>query len=298
MDPAACVRVIHDEGKGGGSRRRARPREGRGEVRAVACKLDWDGAALGKAGARQYETGHLSLLRCGGGWGRRAAAAGTGRQEQGSRQQGGSDQVRQATRLTGKASADEASGSRPAGNYVWRGNCGEPAKAPRSVSAPALFPAAVAFAGLAVGGGVADGLAETLVLLPAHRSRLLGRLVSEPAVCLGAGLVEPPGLDLRQYGATRFESVRAIGEPAPLSHLDDLVEGLVYAFVRIPHSKLAHARRIEHERAVRQEEQLPVGGRMTAASVILAGLARHHQLLAGERVEQRRLADTRRSHER
>src|SRR5450759_700337 len=132
MDPAACVRVIHDEGKGGGSRRRARPREGRGEVRAVASKLDWDGAALGKAGARQNETGHSSLLRCGGGWGRRAAAAGTGRQEQGSRQQGGSDQVRQATRLTGKAAPEGAGGSRPAGIGVGGGNCGEPAKACRS----------------------------------------------------------------------------------------------------------------------------------------------------------------------
>jgi len=99
----------------------------------------------------------------------------------------------------------------------------------------------------------------------------------------------------RADGAARLGPVRAVGEPAAKRDLLDIAECLVE--VRIPELQLADARRVEHDSARRQYDELATRGRVAAAMVVLAHLPCLEQLLADEGIDERRLADARRADE-
>lgn len=105
-------------------------------------------------------------------------------------------------------------------------------------------------------------------LAPLCGRRLFCQLMGETAVAVEPSCVEPAGGDRRPHGAAGLELVRAVGEAAAGCEFDDLGKGLVHAFVRIPEAELAHAGRVEHECAIRQEEQLPMSGGMAATGVV------------------------------
>ena len=83
--------------------------------------------------------------------------------------------------------------------------------------------------------------------------------------------------------------VGAVGEAAAPRDLLDVAEGLLE--VGVPELQLAHPGRVEDDAAAGQQDQLAVGRRVPARLVVLAHLLRREQLLADERVDDRRLAD-------
>ncbi|MMZ67410.1 hypothetical protein D1872_299920 [compost metagenome] len=82
----------------------------------------------------------------------------------------------------------------------------------------------------------------------------------------------------------------AIGKPAIPAKLFDVRKRFGPPAAIFPKPELAHSGRIDHHRALRQDEQLPVRGRMAAAAVALADFLRILNLLAGKPVENRRFA--------
>ena len=95
-------------------------------------------------------------------------------------------------------------------------------------------------------------------------------------------------------GAARLGVVGAVGEPALVEQLRDVLERLVDAVVGDPELELADPGRVDDERARRQLDQL-AAGRRVASLAVLADLLGREQLLARERVDERRLADARRA---
>src|SRR5262245_53773295 len=96
-----------------------------------------------------------------------------------------------------------------------------------------------------------------------------------PAILLQLEVLELPGelapalqaagIDRSPDGAPGLRAVRAVVEPAPSGELLDVPEGVRDPGVRVPEPQLAHARRVEHEAAVRDPEQLALHGGVAAA---------------------------------
>ena len=86
----------------------------------------------------------------------------------------------------------------------------------------------------------------------------------------------------------------AIAEAAGRGEAHDIVERGVDALVGPGHLERPDARRVDEHGPARQLEQLAMGGRVSAAGVVVADLARRLALLAEERVDERGLADARR----
>src|SRR5581483_4607385 len=87
--------------------------------------------------------------------------------------------------------------------------------------------------------------------------------------------------------------VRAVREAAPPRDLLDVAEGLLQ--VGVPELQLTDPGRVEDDAAARQHDQLAMRSRVAAAVVVRAHLLRLEQVLAGERVHDRRLTDSRRA---
>ena len=95
--------------------------------------------------------------------------------------------------------------------------------------------------------------------------------------------------------AAGLGTVAAVAEPATGRELDDVVERRLDTLVRPGDLERSDARRVDEERAAGQREQLPMGGRVAAARIVLADGSRRLACLAEEGVHQRRLPDARRS---
>ena len=93
--------------------------------------------------------------------------------------------------------------------------------------------------------------------------------------------------------AARLSPVRTVGEAAERCRRGDVVEGLGEALLRLPEAQLAHPGRVEEKPACREAKQLAVRRRVAAAAVG-SEVARGHQRLACQAVDERRLADARR----
>src|SRR6266511_5571715 len=100
------------------------------------------------------------------------------------------------------------------------------------------------------------------------------------------------GADRLAYGAPRLRLVAAVVEAAFGLELGDVVEGLGQPVRALPELELAEPRRVDHEPAVRQRQQLAVSGRVPAAAV-LSDLLRLELLAPEQPVDQARLADAR-----
>jgi len=88
--------------------------------------------------------------------------------------------------------------------------------------------------------------------------------------------------------------VGAVGETAVGRRGCDVLERGVEPLVRVPQPNLPHPGRVEVEAPAGEQEQLAVRGRVPALAVG-AELPDRHQLLAGQPVDERRLADARRA---
>src|SRR6266540_2694662 len=102
------------------------------------------------------------------------------------------------------------------------------------------------------------------------------------------------GADRLAYGAPRLRLVAAVVEAAFGLELGDVVEGLGQSVRALPELELAEPRRVDHEPAIRQRQQLAVSGRVPAAAV-LSDLLRLELLAPEQPVDQARLADARAS---
>ena len=91
--------------------------------------------------------------------------------------------------------------------------------------------------------------------------------------------------------------MRAVREAAPRGERLDVRERLAEPVRRLPELELAHPRRVEHETAAGQEDELAVRRRVPAATVA-PDVRGHEQLLAGEAVHERRLPDAGRPEQR
>ena len=83
----------------------------------------------------------------------------------------------------------------------------------------------------------------------------------------------------------------AVGEAAPSEELGDVLERLLEPLVGDPQLDLAHPGRVDHEGAPGKLDELPARRRVAPLAVV-ADLARLEELLAEERVDERRLADS------
>src|SRR5262249_62039579 len=122
-------------------------------------------------------------------------------------------------------------------------------------------------------------------------------LTLELSPALEALEVERAARECRAHRAAGLPAVRAVVEPAVRRERLDVLEGGLEARLRVPELQLSHAGRVEHQPAVRKRHELAARGRVPAAAV-LAHLARCQQLVAYERVHQRRLADAGRPEQR
>ena len=120
----------------------------------------------------------------------------------------------------------------------------------------------------------------------------MGELGLELQVAVPALLRERPVRERRLDRAARLALVAAVGEAAVLEEGRHVVERLLERLVGDPELELAHSRRVDHERAARQLDELAADRRVPALAVA-AELLRLEQLVARERVDERRLADPR-----
>ncbi len=98
-----------------------------------------------------------------------------------------------------------------------------------------------------------------------------------------------------EHGAARLVAVRAVAEAAAARASSSMsANDAAQARGLLPHARQPQPRRVDHERAARERHQLAVTGRVAAAVVALPHRQRR-ALLAGQVVEQRRLADARRA---
>lgn len=117
------------------------------------------------------------------------------------------------------------------------------------------------------------------------------RLLARELPPRGEALRVDCGLD----GAAGLAVVCAVREAAARGERVDLRERAVGPAV--PEADLAHAGRVEEQRAARHRQQLTRDRRVSAATVARADGTRVHPLGAQERVRQRRLARTGRPEE-
>ncbi len=94
------------------------------------------------------------------------------------------------------------------------------------------------------------------------------------------------------HGAVRFALVPAVRESALSRERGDVLERLLEAVVRDPEVKLPHARVVHDETSARKDDELSARRRVLARPVC-SDIARSQPLLSGERVDERRLSDTR-----
>ena len=126
----------------------------------------------------------------------------------------------------------------------------------------------------------------------------MGELALELPMTREALRRQPAIVERRAHGATGFALVATVAEPAIGRDRRDVVERDVDAVVRADDLQRPDAGRVDQQRPAGQLEQLAMGRRMAAALVALADLAGGLALLAEERVDERRLADARRSEDR
>ena len=101
-----------------------------------------------------------------------------------------------------------------------------------------------------------------------------------------------PGLDRGEHGALRLVHVRAVGEAAVRGELLDVRERRVEAGgAGVPELQLAQARRVDHEPAARQHEQLADASSCGGPRRRPRASRASPSLLAEPAVHERRLAD-------
>ena len=126
----------------------------------------------------------------------------------------------------------------------------------------------------------------------------VGQLLLELAVGGEALFGERPAGQRGPDPTPRFGFVAAVAEAAPLAQLDDIGEGAVQVLLFRPELDLANPRRVHHEGAPGQHEQLAVGGGVAPTVVagpdFLGGL----DLGPEQPVQQRRLPHSRGADER
>ena len=105
-------------------------------------------------------------------------------------------------------------------------------------------------------------------------------------------------LDRGHDRAAGLAVVGAVREPADRGQRLDVGERPLETGLGLPRGELAHARGVEDEAAGRQQVQLAAGRRVPAPGVVLPDVLHGRPGVAGERVEERRLADARRPDER
>ena len=110
--------------------------------------------------------------------------------------------------------------------------------------------------------------------------------------------VDCAALDSGPHGTARLAVVRAVREPASVRQRADVVERRIDGGLVRPRLQLAHPRRVDQQRAARQLHQLPRGGRMATLAVCVADRADTQRLAPEQAVDQRRLPDAGRSHQR
>jgi hypothetical protein len=125
---------------------------------------------------------------------------------------------------------------------------------------------------------------RTLVLLTldmcAFRIQLAEALEPAPG--------ELPGRDCGDHRAAGFVAVAAVAEPAVGGEVRDVRKGLRQA-AAVPQLQLAHARRVDQQPGVGQENQLAVGAGVPAPAVPVPDFLRAQQFLSHKAVDDRRL---------
>ena len=107
-------------------------------------------------------------------------------------------------------------------------------------------------------------------------------------------MIEPLGSQLAPFdssedGAAGLGFVRAISETASARELGDILERLGDRGLLHPRLQLAHAGRVDEQRATRQLHQVPGGRRVAPFAVHLADLRGFQALLAQQSIDERRL---------
>src|SRR5438105_8107280 len=121
------------------------------------------------------------------------------------------------------------------------------------------------------------------------------RFAREAAVILEAIRVEPPHLHRRGDGAAWFPRVRAVAEPAAVREMGDVVERRRDGVAVGPRLQFAHARRVDQQRAARQDDELPRGRRMPAAALFVDRARRGgpERVASEKTIDDRRFAGAR-----
>src|SRR6188508_2250909 len=115
-----------------------------------------------------------------------------------------------------------------------------------------------------------------------------GELALELAVALQALGGERSRADGSAHRASRLGLVGAVVEAAGRCQRGYVLERLSDSTVRLaPELELAQSRRVDHEAAARDDDQLPMGGRVPPAAVALPDLPRLQLLSAEHAVDQR-----------
>src|SRR5438046_2108358 len=115
--------------------------------------------------------------------------------------------------------------------------------------------------------GAGDDLDATLAFELGARGLLVGEMVQlalNLEVALDAARIEAAILDGLAHGAAGIVLMAAIGEAALRLQLLDVREALRRALVSIPELDLAHARRVEQQAALGQQDEVAVRRGMTA----------------------------------
>ena len=130
---------------------------------------------------------------------------------------------------------------------------------------------------------------------------LLALLVSELALqlleALPAACVEIAGLQRLAHRAARLVGVAAVAEAAGAGERLNVLECGREALVGVDQAEFPHAGRVQHQRPGRQPDQLAVAGGVAPVRILLADRGGRHPLVAGQRVDEGRLADARRAHQ-
>ena len=111
-----------------------------------------------------------------------------------------------------------------------------------------------------------------------------------------AGSSEPAEISAA-HGAAGLAVVLAVVEAAVLASASMSANVASSPPSSSARAQLAHAGRVEDEAPAGDPDEVPPGGRMATAGVVLADRRRRLDDLAGQRVDQRRLAHARRAHE-
>ena len=120
---------------------------------------------------------------------------------------------------------------------------------------------------------------------------------SQPAEAVEAGGAQASRLGRAPHRAPRLAVVSAVPEPAPRGQRPDVVERVVERVRILPQLQLAHARRVDEQAPVGQENQLALRRRVPAAAVAAPHLRGPLSFVAQQVVDDGRLADAGRADE-